>query len=150
MSSFAEIELENSGLAQLPRELDPTDEGYVYGQSFTRTWEVLDLVAELNGWQPLSSFYDESDSQKQWHDSAVGLQTVSGLLNKFITIIGCGAVTFLSNESNKLDGELHKLRQDEALRNQQLFNYAIWDLRVYELILRLTVENGERFRIIVN
>ncbi|AFZ05339.1 hypothetical protein Osc7112_0752 [Oscillatoria nigro-viridis PCC 7112] len=155
MPSYAEIELEKSGLAELPLELDSKHEGYVYGQSFTRTWEILDIVAKLNGLQPLSSFYAECDIQKQWYDSAVGLQTVSGLLNKYFTIIGCGTVTFLSSESKRLDCELSGLPQDEAIlkdaiRSKELFNYAMWDLRAYELILRGAVENGECFRIVVN
>jgi hypothetical protein len=57
MSTYAIIELERSGATdQAPQELDP-EQQYVYGQGFHSTWSLLDHIAELNGWQPLSSFY---------------------------------------------------------------------------------------------
>jgi hypothetical protein len=160
MSSYATIELERTqDYGRVPTELDPESQ-YVYGQSFYGTWSILDYIAEINGWQPLSSFCAVEDSdcnlEDEWYDSKLGLESVSGLLNKFISLIGMGALTFIPNEYQRYDvkPDNSELSKEEALlikaiKNEQLFNYAFWDLRAYELILRRAIENGERFRIVV-
>jgi hypothetical protein len=68
--------------------------------------------------------------------------------------MGQGAIVFLSSESQRYDPEPHDsvLSNDavllrKAIKVDQLFNYALWDLRAYELILRRAVNNSERFRI---
>jgi hypothetical protein len=161
MSSYAIIELERSGeIDQVPIELDP-EQQYVYGQSFHNTWSVLDAISKSNNWHPLSYFCvvenNEDNSSEHWYDPKLGLETVSGLLNKFISLIAQGAIVFLSDESQKYYPDLNDsvLSQDEiilrkAIRNDQLFSYAFWDLRAYELILRHALDNEERFRIYVS
>jgi hypothetical protein len=160
MSSYAIIELERSGATdQAPPELDP-EQQYICGQGFHRTWSILDHIAQLNGWQPLSSFCVGEDNQgnlsEQWYDAEAGLVTVSGLLNKFFSLMGQGAIVFLSSESQSYDPEPPDsvLSNDEvllrkAIKSDQLFGYSLWDLRAYELILQRAVSNGKQFRICV-
>ncbi|MBE9103300.1 hypothetical protein [Vacuolonema iberomarrocanum] len=163
MSSCANIRLEHSGGGDAaPPELNPKQE-YVYGQDFHTTWSILDYIAELNGWQPLSNFCvsedDEGNLGEEWYDPNVGLETVSGLLNKCFSLMGQGAVVFLANSSEEYrkyypEPDSAKLPKDEAflrraLRGDPSFSSALWDLRAYELILRRAVDSGERFHIYV-
>lgn len=163
MSSYAIIELERSGEIGLS-SLDLTfQKQCVYGENFYNTWSILDRIAERNGWKPLSYFCVEEVSlekgglKEQWYDPKVGLETVSGLLNKFIYLVGQGAIAFSSSESQRSNPELENsfLSKDEillreAIKKDQSFNYALWELRIYELILRRAIDNKERFRIYVS
>lgn len=166
MASYAIIELERSGEVNLS-SLDLTfQKRCMYGENFHSTWSILDRIAEGNGWKPLSYFCIEEDEfylgkeenlKGQWYDPKIGLETVSGLLNKFIYLVGQSAIVFLSSESQRYDPELGNtfLLKDEillreAIKKDQSFNYAFWDLRIYELILRSAIDNEERFRIYVS
>lgn len=160
MSSYAIIELEHSGsIDQPPLDLDPLQQ-YVYGQSFHHTWSVLDQIAAANGWEPLSSFIfseeHQGDLNEQWFDAQIGLQTISGLLNLFFRLIGMGVAALENNstthsdlEINDLDLKPHEILLSNAINEDRLFSYALWDLRAYELILKNASNTRERFHIYV-
>ena len=161
MSTYAIIALEHSGeIDNVPLALDPAQE-FVYGQGFQRRWSILDSLAEKKGWQSLSSFctlegYDGNCSG-DWHDAEVGLATVSGLLNLFFQLIGEGSVTLAPSDSPKMDSgvDLSNRFQDstfllKVLKSDPFFSNVLWDLRVYELLLRSAIANNECFRIHVS
>lgn len=127
MSIYATIELSESGHQGLPREFDPKNEGFVYGQDLPKMSDELDALAEELGVRPISAFLDDSEmiddeereevglppAKPKWESVEDGLRTIRALLAAL-----------------KADG-----RGDDEL----------WDLRVSEQILS-TAESGEKFR----
>jgi hypothetical protein len=133
MSQYANITTKAGG-GQLPRELDPDDEGFVYGGAVARVWGALHkLAAQLNV-TPLKSFEwqdwenEEDDDAGPWYDSSEGLRTVTHLLD-----------SLRQNAPQHLGPNL----------TQQDLEAVIWDLRAYELILKEAQTRGDPFRILI-
>ena len=127
MSIYATIELSDSGHQRLPRDLDPKNEGLVYGQNLPRMAHELDALAEELGVRPISAFLDDADmidddereelglppAEPKWESVEDGLRTIRALIASLTA----------------------DRRGDEEL----------WDLRVSERILS-TAKSGEKFR----
>jgi len=136
MSQYATITTK-SGACDLPPELDPMDEGLVYGNNVPGPWDSLASIAEELSLTPLTAFEspdEEGDEEVEdsgvWHDPADGVRTVSGLLQ------------FLRESSP----ERLKKYFDEQFIAQNL-EFVIWDLRAYEVILTKAQQENDPFRI---
>lgn len=127
MSMYATIELSKSGHQKLPPDLDPENQGLMYGKGLIAMSDELDALAAELGVRPISTFLDDSDmldeeereelglppAEAKWAPVEDGLNTVRVLLAA-LTAAG---------------------RSDEEL----------WDLRVSERILS-AAKSGEKFR----
>lgn len=96
MSTYATIELNVSGHQNLPAEMDPQGEGFVYGQSLGQCGglDELDSIAVAAGVQPISSFMDYSamfddeerkdmglpPAEDKWSPIEDGLKTIEVLI----------------------------------------------------------------------
>src|SRR4051812_7194775 len=85
MSQDATIVTREAGAREIPTELDPQGEGFVYGSMAARSWGSLNRISEQLQLVPLKKFeWDEEDDDEEdtapWHDPADGLRTVSGVL----------------------------------------------------------------------
>lgn len=52
-------------------------------------------------------------------------------------------------EIKDLDAKPHEILLSNAINEDRLFSYALWDLRAYELILKNASNTRERFHIYV-
>src|SRR5262245_52356168 len=124
MSQYANIVTKEAGAHDIPSELDPDGEGFVYGGETPRCWGALNRIAEQLQLTPLKKFeWDGEDDDEEdtgpWHDPADGLRTVSGVL-QFI---------------RQSTPEQLKPHFNERFIQQNLEG-VILDLRAYEIILR--------------
>ena len=136
MSQCATIVTKEAGVREIPTELDPEGEGFVYGGETARCWGTLNRIAEQLQLTPLKKFewYGKDDDQRDtgpWHDPANGLRTVSGVL-RFI---------------RQSTPEQLKPHFNERFIEQNL-EWVIFDLRAYEIILRDAKEQSDPFRIL--
>ena len=112
MPAATAVRIELLGLAPLPPDLDPDDEGRVYGSAITTCRDALTGVAQRLGVRPLHRFAstesdlwdelaeevmarseDERDAEAEiqqllnergdWHDAEDGLHTVRSLIAHF-------------------------------------------------------------------
>ncbi|HUF26525.1 MAG TPA: hypothetical protein VMM18_06025 [Gemmatimonadaceae bacterium] len=156
MPVHTRIRLELTGLAQLPPDFDPDEEGFVYGKAFASCQAALTEAARRLGVLPLQRFstneldlYDEIEhdvmreledddeaneeienqlnQRGNWHDAEDGLHTLVTLIAHFEN--GVGAETELAGGWRVRD--------------------VLWDLRAFESILEAARANNRRFRIAV-
>jgi hypothetical protein len=127
-----------SGGGDLPSELDPNDEGLVYGQKLPYVWGELERIAQQLGLTPLGAFAyrdpelfeemgEEPPEQEEWHEPAEAHKTVTGLLR-----------FFQEADAGRL-GEFGLSADDHE--------DIVWDLSAYEAILRSASKDGDRLRI---
>jgi hypothetical protein len=140
MSQYATITTQG-GAGELPPELDPDGEGFIYGCNVSDYWDELDSLAWGLGIPSLRSFYfpdpellaelgRQPPVQKEWHAPDDGLKTVAALLEF--------------------------LRQPDQQRIREHFGsdfseedvkWVIWDLTAYERILKTALQQDDPFRI---
>lgn len=134
MSQYANIVTKEAGAREIPSELDPDGEGFVYGGETARFWGTLNRIAEQLQLTPLKKFEwdgednDDEEDTGPWHDPADGLRTVSGVL-QFI-----------------------RQSTPEQLRphfKEQNLEGVIFDLRAYEIILREAKQQADPFRVLI-
>ena len=144
MAIYAMIETK-SGKGELPSELDPKNEGLVYGLNLgdpSIFSSLNDLAREL-GVEPLGKFHyedwDDFDdeeleefrpkNQTEWHKPADGLRAVEALVKLF-------------RKPNR--PQLAAAGIDEAS-----IEGVLWDLSAYELILKQAKAEKDPFRITI-
>lgn len=127
MSRELAVILETGGSCNLPPEMDPKDEGLIFGVSLLAANMLLEDVAEDIGVTPLSAFMkeesyedEESDDAPVWYDPKQGLETVAKLLS-------------------------YLLAHPEVDKSPEGVYRVLWDLRALELILRDAVNENDRF-----
>ena len=137
MSQHANIVTREAGAHDIPSELDPKGEGFVYGGETPRCWGTLNRIAEQLQLTPLKKFEwdgedDEEEDTGPWHDPSDGLRTVSGILE------------FIGQSTP----EQLKPHFSEKFIQQNLKG-VIFDLRAYEIILREAQQQDDPFRILI-
>lgn len=155
MSAPTRIRLELLGLAPLPADLDPDEEGLAYGTALTDCRACLTSAAQRLGVRPLHRFEDDEnrlwdeleeevmrhaedereaeqeilsllDERGAWHDAEDGLETVRALIR-----------------------HLEQEGEGTPPANGCRPSAALWDLRAVEAILEDAHERGRRFRVSV-
>lgn len=153
MPAATAVRVELLGLAPLPPDLDPDEEGRGYGVAIARCRDALTAVAQRLGVRPLHRFAstesdlwdelaeevmaraeDERDAEAEiqellnergdWHDPEDGLHTVRALIAHYET-----------------DGS------HEAVCGGAAIADVLFDLRALELILGETAERERGFRL---
>ncbi len=87
MSYELYVTFEDGRSTSLPQEMDPKQEGLIFGNALPAYDMLLDDLATTLGIRPFSSFvfeqnWDaEEESEPEWHSSAEALNTVSKLLS---------------------------------------------------------------------
>jgi hypothetical protein len=141
MSVYATIELDRSGPQDIPAQMDPNNEGLVYGQNLGQCggWDELDEIAVAENVRPLTSFIDDSEmldddareemglppAEENWSAIAEGIETIGALI-----------------------AALEK-RPATATIGQYPAEAIIWDLSAAITILNSASPPDERFRFVV-
>lgn len=138
MSQDATIVTKEAGAREIPTELDPDGEGFIYGSMTARCWGSLNRIAEQLQLSPLKKFEwngedDEEEDTGPWHDPADGVRTVSGVLR------------FIRQSTPE---QLKPYFVNERFIEEGLEG-VIFDLRAYEIILREAQQQGDPFRILI-
>ncbi len=142
MSIYATIELNASGHQDLPAEMDPKNEGLVYGQNLGQCdgLDELDEIAVAASAKPLTSFFDDSEmlgddereemglppAEENWSPIADGIQTIGGLISS-----------------------LEKMPSDRTIGRYPV-EAILWDLRAALAILKSAAPPDESFRFFVS
>lgn len=155
MSNPTRIRIELLGLAPLPADLDPDEEGLTYGSALTACRACLTAAAQRLGVKPLHRFEDDEDrlwdeleeevmhqaedereahqeilglldERGAWHDAEDGLETVRALVR-----------------------DLEERDRGPELANGCRTRDVLWDLRAAEAILQNAHERSRRFRLSV-
>ena len=139
MSHYASIVTRTVGVRNTPRELDPNDEGFVYGGPAASCWDALNQICFQLGVPALKNFqWQVEGSQKDieteyegiWYNPAEGLQTVSAVLQ------------VLRHSSHmQLTAHFTERFIEEHLE------WIVFDLRAYEMILITAREQKDPFRL---
>lgn len=156
MSVPTRVRLELLGVAPLPSDLDPDEEGLTYGTALTDCRASLTTAAQRLGVRPLHRYQSDEDAlwdeleeevmrraedereaeqeilsmldeRGDWHDAEDGLDTVKALIQH--------------------------LEQDAAeapVANGCRTRDVLWDLRALETILRDAQARGRRFRLSIH
>jgi hypothetical protein len=141
MSIYATIELDESGHQDLPSELDPNNEGFVYGQNIGQCdgLDQLDGIATEGGVEPLSNYLDDSEMLSEEELEEMGLPPADENWNP----IEDGLTTF-----QHLVTKLEKLPAGSLIGRYPVES-ILWDLRAYIAILNNAKSPDELFRLIV-
>ena len=137
MSMYATIELDKSGFQDLPKELDPQDEGLVYGQNLGQCdgWDELDAICTSSGAKAISSYIYSSEIEEEyfeeempeelanWSSISDGIKTCEKLVSAL--------------ESRSSTSGLGRYTAEDVL----------WDLRACLSILTKAEKRNEKFRI---
>lgn len=141
MSTYAMIELNESGHQALPREFDPDNQGLVYGQNLGQCNGIdeLNAIAEAAGVEPIENYFDDDldedeleefgldpeEQDESWAPIEDGIATLKALIAAL--------------EKRPADSTIGRYPADAIL----------WDLRVGLSILENASPPDELFRYVV-
>ncbi len=128
MSIYATIELSKSGQQALPAELDPKNEGLIYGSNLVKVHKELDALAKQAGVLPISTFFDDSAMMSDEEREEMGLPPAKP---KWASI---------EDGLRTIDALVAKLEADGAGLDK------LWDLKASQQILKNAIGSGEQFR----
>lgn len=145
MSTFATIELDNSGHQEVPTDMDPNSNS-VYGQNIGQCGglDELDAISKAAGLSPLSSFIDETDVVESWNldeDEMEEMGITRPAENWTEIEDGIGTLTALVAEL--------KTRPPDRTFGRYTTEAILWDLNVYLAILKNASTEDQRFRLCV-
>ena len=139
MSQYATIVTQKAGSRNLPPELDPKNEGFIYGAASPSCWGALNRICLQLRVPTLTNFeqhyeeYGGDDEPKDagaWHSPSEGIRTVSALLDFLRTATPMQLKPHFSE----------KFIQDDL-------QWIVFDLRAYEIILHEAKEQNDPFQI---
>jgi hypothetical protein len=138
MSQDATIVTKEAGAREIPTELDPDGDGFVYGSMTASCWGSLNRIADHLSVTPFKRFEwdgedEDDDDTGPWHEPADGLRTVSAVLQ------------FLRQSTPE---QLKPYFVNERFIKEGLEG-VIFDLRAYEIILREAQDQSDPFRILI-
>lgn len=154
MTAPTRIRIELHGVASLPPDLDPDEEGLDYGRALTAARSCLTSLAQRLGVRPLHRFEDDENAlwdemeedvlrraederdaeaellgmlneMGEWYDAGQGLETVSAMIDHF-------------EEQDPGTPVAGTTARD-----------VLWDLRAVEAILGDAHRRGRRFRTVI-
>ena len=153
MKSPTRIRIELHGIAPLPSDLDPDEEGLGYGRALTDCRARLSELAQRLGVCPLHRFEDdesalwdelEEDVLRDAEDEREAEQQLLGMLDEhgawYDAEDGLATVRTLLEHLEREDPE-------GSMSNGSRTRDAIWDLRAVEAILHDAHDRGRRFRL---
>jgi hypothetical protein len=158
------IELENQGAAPIPSEMDPDQQGFVYGEAIFSSLSTVDAIARERGLPPLGGFMFEDamlfadvledaleDDEKSRSDEeleqaiAAKIQQVSDKpeQDRWYEPADCLATVRKMRVYIHVDN--HKEMAERLFKDTQLAIALLWDLEAYERILAQAQAQNTKF-----
>lgn len=141
MSTYAMIELDESGHQPLPNQFDPDDQGLVYGQNLGQCGGIdqLNAIAEAAGVEPIENYFDDDLDAEEMEEFGLDPDDI----DENWSPIEDGIATL-----KVLIAELEKRPNDSTIGRYPT-EAVLWDLRVGLAILENASSSDEMFRYVV-
>jgi hypothetical protein len=158
------IELENQGAASIPPEMDPEDQGFVYGAAIFSSLSTVDSLAREQGLAPLGNFLfedamffadvledaleaDEKSASNEELEQAIAakIQQVSDKPEQDRWYDPADCLKTVRQLRVYIHVDNHKELEDRIFKDTQLAIALLWDLEAYERILAQAAAENTRF-----